>query len=128
MRTLLLTALWLHLACSVLLMGAFFMLLLAGAPRASAARRWDQAVVAGSRVLVLLAIGSGIVWLLVRTALFESRAQAALDPRAVLRAVLDTWPGFVWLARHGVLLVLAAFLATRPDVGERRNWIAARRR
>ena len=126
MRALLLAALWLHLASSLLLMGAFFMLLLAGAPRASAARRWDQAVVAGSRVLVLLALGSGIVWLLVRTALFESRAQAALDPRAVLRAVLDTWPGFVWLARHGVLLVLAAFLATRPDVGERRNWIAAR--
>ena len=126
MRVLLLTALWVHLASSVLLMGAFFMLLLAGAPRASAARRWDAAVIAGSRVLVLLAIGSGIVWLLVRTALFESRAQAALDPRAVLRAVLDTWPGFVWLARHGVLLVLAAFLAIRPDVGERRNWIAAR--
>src|SRR5256884_1298924 len=102
------------------------MLLLAGAPRASAARRWDAAVGAGSGVLVRLAIGSGIVWLLVRTALFESRAEAALDPRAVLRAVLDTWPGFVWLARHGVLLVLAAFLATRPDVGERRNWIAAR--
>ena len=126
MRVLLLTALWVHLASSVLLMGAFFMLLLAGAPRAPAARRWDEAVVAGSRVLVLLAIGSGIVWLLVRTALFESRAQAALDPRAVLRAVLNTWPGFVWLARHGVLLVLAAFLAIRPDVGERRNWIAAR--
>jgi len=126
MRALLLTALWLHLASSVLLMGAFFMLLLAGTPRAPAARRWDEAVVSGSRVLVLLAIGSGIVWLLVRTALFESRAQAALDPRAVLRAVLDTWPGFVWLARHGVLLVLAAFLAIRPDVGETRNWIAAR--
>src|SRR2546429_410280 len=102
------------------------MLLLAGVPRASAARRWDEAVVTGSRILVLLAIGSGIVWLLVRTALFEGRAQAALDPRAVLRAVLDTWPGFVWLARHGVLLVLAAFLAIRPDVGETRNWIAAR--
>jgi putative copper resistance protein D len=126
MRLLLLTALWVHLASSVLLMGAFFMLLLAGAPRASAARRWDDAVVAGSRVLVLLAIGSGIVWLLVRTALFESRAQAALDPRAVLRAVLETWPGFVWLARHGVLLVLAVFLAVRPDVAEKRNWIAAR--
>ncbi len=126
MRVLLLTALWVHLAASVLLMGAFFMLLLAGTPRASAARRWDEAVVAGSRVLVLLAIGSGIVWLLARTALFESRAQAALDPRAVLRAVLDTWPGFVWLARHGVLLVLGAFLAIRPDVVARRNWIAAR--
>ena len=39
MRALLLTALWIHLASSVLLVGAFFMLLLAGPARASTARR-----------------------------------------------------------------------------------------
>ena len=42
------------------------------------------------------------------------------------RAVLDTWPGLVWLARHGLLVLLGAFLALRADVAARRNWIAAR--
>ena len=81
---------------------------------------------AWSRLLVLVALGSGIVWLLVRTAIFENRPHAALEARAVWHAVLDTWPGLVWLARHGLLIVLGAFLAIRADVAERRNWIAAR--
>ncbi len=81
---------------------------------------------AWSRLLVLVALGSGIVWLLVRTAVFENRPHAALEARAVWHAVLDTWPGLVWLARHGLLIVLGAFLAIRADVTERRNWIAAR--
>jgi putative copper resistance protein D len=126
MRALLLTALWMHLASLVLLVGAFFTLLLAGAPRTPTARRWDATVVTWSRRLVLIALGSGIVWLLVRTALFENRAHAALEPGAVARAVLDTWPGLVWLARHGLLVVLAAFLAIRASVDARRPWLAAR--
>ena len=126
MRPLLLAALWVHLACCVLLTGSFFMLLLAGLPRAPVARRWDGQVLTWSRVLVLVALGSGVVWLLVRTAVFENRAHAAFEARAVWHAALDTWPGLVWLARHGVLVVLAAFLAMRMDVAERRNWIGAR--
>ena len=126
MRALLLATLWVHLASCVLLMGGFFMLLLAGLPRASAARRWEAMVVAWSRLLVLAAFGSGIIWLLLRTATFENRFHAALEARAVWHALLDTWPGLVWLARHGLLLVLGAFLAIRADVAERRNWIAAR--
>jgi len=126
MRALVLAVLWVHLASSVLLTGAFFMLLLAGPPVAPAARRWDGAVVAWSRLLVLVAFGSGIVWLMVRTAAFENRPHAAVEARAVWHAVLDTWPGLVWLARHGLLLVLGAFLAIRADVAERGNWIASR--
>ena len=126
MRALLLTALWVHLASCVLLVGAFGMLLLAGLPREATAHRWDRALVRRSRLLVLVALGSGIVWLLVRTAVFENRLPAALEPRAVWHAVLDTWPGLVWLARHGLLVVLGAFLAMRANVVERRNWIAAR--
>ena len=126
MRLFLLAALWVHLASSVLLTGAFFMLLLAGVPRGPTARRWDTRVVVWSRLLVLVVIGSGIVWLLLRTAGFENRPQAALEPRAVWHAVLDTRPGLVWLARHGLLVVLGAFLAMRADVAERRNWIVAR--
>jgi putative copper resistance protein D len=126
MRLFLLGALWVHLASSVLSVGAFFMLLLAGPPGASTARRWDEKVVAWSRLLVLVALGSGLVWLLLRTAVFENRLQAALEPRAVWHAVLETRPGLVWLARHGLLVVLAAFLAMRANVVETRNWIAAR--
>lgn len=126
MRVLLLAVLWAHLASCVLLTGAFFMLLLAGLPPASAARRWDGGVVNWSRLLVLVALGSGIGWLMVRTAVFENRPHAAFEVRAVWHAVLDTWPGLVWLARHGLLIVLGAFLAIRADVAERRNWIAAR--
>ncbi len=126
MRALLLVALWVHLASGVLLTGAFFMLLLAGPPKTPVARRWDEAVVAWSRLLVLLALGSGIVWLMARTAVFENRPHAALEVRAVWHAVLDTWPGLVWLARHGLLIVLGAFLAIRADLAETRNWIAAR--
>ena len=126
MRALLLTALWVHLASSVLLVGVFFMLLLGGPGDAPTARRWDRTIVAWSRLLVLVALGSGIVWLLVRTALFENRPHAALELRAVWHAVLDTWPGLVWLARHGLLVVLGAFLTIRADVVETRNWIAAR--
>ena len=126
MSALLLAALWVHLVCAVLLVGAFGMLLLAGPSRVEAARRWDTEVVARSRLLVLIAFGSGIVWLLVRTALFENRVDAALEPRAVGRAVLDTWPGLVWLARHGLLLVLGAFIAISVNVADTVNWIVAR--
>jgi len=126
MNWLLLVALWVHLANCVLLTGAFFAVLLGGLPRVAVARRWDERVVGWAPALLLLALVSGIASLLGRTAVFENRPHAALEARAVWHAVLDTWPGFVWLTRHGILIVLGIFLAMRPDVRERRNWIAAR--
>lgn len=126
MTRLLFAVFWVHLVSGVLLVGMLFMLLLAGRPRGATARGWDRSLVRWSRVLVFIAIGSGIVWLMVRTAVFENRPGAALEPDAVSRAVLDTWPGLVWLARHGLLALLAAFQAMRANLAERRNWIAAR--
>src|SRR5262249_17891870 len=126
MRALLLVALWMHLSACVLGTGSFFTLLLAGPGRGRTARRWDGAIGTWARILVIVALGSGVVGLLARTAVFENRPHAALDPRAVWRAVLDTWPGLVWLGRHGVLVVLGAFLAMRADVTASRDWIAAR--
>ena len=87
MSAVLLTALWIHLAASVLLTGGFFVLLLAGASGSTAARNFDRAVVGWSRRLIVLALVSGVVWLLVRTALFENRVHAVLEPRAVWHAV-----------------------------------------
>ena len=126
MRLLLLGALWIHLATCVALVGAFLMLLLAGPGRGPTARCWDTTVVRWSRVFVLVALASGVLWLLLRTASFENRPGAALEPRAVWHALLDTWPGLVWLARHALLVVLGVFLAIPTDVTERGNWIAAR--
>ena len=126
MSLLLPAVLWVHLSSSVLLVGASFMLLLAGRSDRRTARAWEETVIAGSRLLVLVAFGSGITWLLVKTAVFEGRAEAALEPRAVLGVLLDTQAGLVWLARHGLLLVLGAFLAIRANIVEARNWIAAR--
>jgi len=126
MRALLLAAVWLHLAAGVLLTGALFMLLLAGPPTASGARRWDRATMRWSLLLVLLAVACGIAWLLARTAVFENRPHAALEARAVWHAAMDTWAGLVWLTRLGLLTVLGAFLATRADVEQKWNWIGAR--
>jgi putative copper resistance protein D len=126
MRLLLFSTLWVHLASSVLLTGAFFMVLLAGAPSASTAHQWDARVLAWSRRLLLVVIGSGTVWLLLRTASFENRPEAAFEPWTVWHAVVDTQPGLVWLARHSLLLILGVFLAMRADVAERCNWVFAR--
>jgi putative copper resistance protein D len=126
MSALLLGALWAHLAACVLLMGSFGMLLLAGRPTTPTARRWDEIVVRGCRLLVLVAIAFGVAWLLARAAIFENRPDARLEARGVSRALLDTWPGFVWLARHALLIVLGAFLAIRADLSARHEWMAAR--
>ena len=125
MTALLFAALAVHLAACVLVTGALFVLLLAGPPPMSM-RRWEQRVLSGARWLVLVALVSGVIWLVVRTALLEGRADAALQVRAIRQAMLDTWPGLVWTVRHGLLILLAAFLLTRGDVSSRRNWIAAR--
>src|SRR5262249_47208798 len=109
-----------------LLVGAFFMLLLAGPSRLPTARRWDGTVVAWSRLFLLVALASGVAWMVERTAVFENRPLAALEPRAVWHAILDTRPGLIWLGRHSLLIWLGAFLAMRADLSDTRNWIAAR--
>jgi putative copper export protein/mono/diheme cytochrome c family protein/peroxiredoxin len=126
MTALLFAALAVHLTACVLVTGAFFVLLLAGPPPISTMRRWEQQVLSGARWLVLVALGSGVIWLVVSTALFEGRPDAALEARAIGHAMLDTWPGLVWTVRHGLLIVLAAFLIIGGDVSTRPNWTAAR--
>jgi len=126
MTALLFAAMAVHLAACVLVTGAFFVLLVAGPPPISTMRRWEQSVLSAARWLVLVALGSGAIWMVVRTALFEGRSDAALEAQAIRHAMLDTWPGLVWTVRHGLLIVLAAFLLTGGNVSVRRNWIAAR--
>jgi putative copper resistance protein D len=40
--------------------------------------------------------------------------------------MLETRAGFLWTVRHGLLIVLAAFLFLDSDVSARQDWIAAR--
>jgi putative copper export protein/mono/diheme cytochrome c family protein/peroxiredoxin len=126
MNAVLLTALWIHLTACALVVGALSMSLLAGPARCPAMYRWEEGILRIARWSVLVALGSGIIWLVTRTALFEGRPDAAHDVLAVSRAALDTWPGQVWIARHGLLLVLAAFLSVSGDVSAPRNWWVAR--
>jgi putative copper resistance protein D len=102
------------------------MLLLAGPPATPVISGWERRVLSAARWLVAVALCSGIAWLAVRTALFEDRPEAALEAGAIWRSMLDTWPGQVWMVRHCLLIVLAAFLLTHGDVSGRRSWIAAR--
>ena len=121
-----LAARWLHLASSVLLVGAAAMIVLAGRSDRATAQRWERRVLALAWVWALLALVSGLVVLGVQTALFEGRAGAAFDPRAIGRVLLETQGGRVWLVRAGLLTVLAAFLSLRVSVERRADWRAAR--
>src|SRR5262245_48093552 len=102
------------------------MVLLAGAPSASATHQWEARVLAWSRRLLLVVLGSGTVWLLLRTASFENRPEAAFEPWTVWHAVVDTQPGLVWLARPSLLPIPGVFLAMRAAVAKRWNWVCAR--
>src|SRR5438128_231725 len=55
-----------------------------------------------------------------------ARGRAALDPAALLRVLLETQAGHVWLARHGLLILLAAWVALVPERDDETDWLAAR--
>ncbi len=117
---------WIHLAASVLVVGALSAPLIVGrSPRATAVA-WEQGVLRRARWLLLVALAAGLGTLGYQTALLEGRLSAALETAALGRVLLDTRGGHVWLARHGLLLLLAAFLLLRGDTSRRADWLAAR--
>lgn len=126
MNAALLSALWIHVSACVLLTGSFLLLLLAGPPQTPIFHRWENRVLTVTRWLSVAALVSGVVWLAARTAVFEGRTEAAFDPKAVLHAMLDTWPGLVLMTRLGLLLILAAVLQLRADVARKLDWYALR--
>jgi putative copper export protein len=126
MTTLLFAAQWIHLTLCVLLAGGFCVLLLAGQPRTALTRQWEQRVLRWACFTVVGALLSGVVVMSAQTALFEGRPAASLEPHAILRAVLDTRLGLVWMARQGLLLVLAVFLVLSREAHAGTSWIAAR--
>lgn len=117
---------WIHLASSVLVVGALSApLVVGGAPRPTAVA-WEERTLARARWLLLVALAAGVGTLGYQTALVEGRMSAALEPSAVARVLLETQGGRVWLARHGLLLLLGAFLVLRGDTSRRIDWLAAR--
>ncbi len=110
MTTLLFAAQWIHLTLCVLLTGSFCILLLAGEPPTALAPQWEQRVLRWAHFTVVGALLSGVVVMSIQTAQFEGRPAAALEAHGILRAMLDTRLGLVWMARQGLLLVLAVFL------------------
>jgi putative copper resistance protein D len=121
-----LTARWLHLAASILLVGVSIMIVMAGRSDRPTARRWERRMLAAGRGLALLALVSGLGVLAAQAALFEGRAGAAFELGALTRVLLDTQAGHVWLVRFGFLAVLAAFLLVRLSVAKPADWRAAR--
>ena len=93
MTTLLFGAQWVHVAQCVLLTGAFFLLLLAGRPATDFMRHWEQRVLRGARWYVIVALASGAIVLAAEAGLFEGRPEAALEPRAIWHAMLETRVG-----------------------------------
>src|SRR5438132_5743785 len=102
------------------------MIVLAGRSDRTTAQRWERTVLTSACWLTLVALASGIVVVATQTALFEGRAAAAFEPRAIGRVLVQTQAGHVWLVRAGFLALLAAFLSIRLSVERRADWRAAR--
>src|SRR5262245_15170390 len=117
---------WAHLTSCLLVVGSFGALLLAGRASRPTALGWEARVMRGARFTLLVALATGLVALVQQAALAEGRAGALLDGAALARFALETQGGVVWLARHGLLVLLAAFvaLAGRPRDGA--DWLATR--
>jgi len=121
-----LAARWLHLASSVLLVGAAAMIVIAGRSDRATAQRWERRVLSCAWGFALLALVSAVVVVGTQTALFEDRTSAAFEPRAIGRVLVQTQAGHVWLVRAGFLVLLAGFLSMRMTVERRADWRAAR--
>jgi putative copper resistance protein D len=121
-----LAARWLDLSACVLLVGVFADLLASGRSDRPTVLSWEARMLRWACVLAAVAVGAGLIALAYQTAVLVGAPSAALDGASLLRVLLDTQSGRIWLARHGVLLLLTAFLLLRADVTRPLDWTAAR--
>jgi putative copper resistance protein D len=115
-----------HLAAAVAVLGAYLALLLAGPPRWPTARVWEGRVAAAARLGLLALLALGLALLALQAAVAEGRAAAVAEPRAWLGMLLQTQGGRIWAVRHGLLVVLTAFVVLAGPAARRSDWIAAR--
>jgi putative copper export protein/mono/diheme cytochrome c family protein len=117
---------WAHLVIVVALVGATTALVLAGRSDRATAEAWQRATLRASCWLVVLALISGVATLAHQAALASGQLDALLRPQIAARVLFDTHAGRVWLIRHGLVLLLAAFLFARPAVASSGDWLALR--
>ena len=107
---------WVHLASGITLVGTFLLLLLAGRPPKPTAARWEADALGLARAAALLALIAGLGALAIQTVVLEGRSAALLEATALARVLGATRFGTVWIFRHGLLLLLAAFLLVRLPI------------
>jgi putative copper resistance protein D len=117
---------WIHLAASLFVVGALSAPLIVGHSPRPAARLWEDGVLRRARWGLLVALAAGLGALGYQVAIVEGRGAAALETAALGRVLLETQGGQVWLARHGLLLLLGVFLVLRGDTSHRVDWLGAR--
>jgi putative copper resistance protein D len=114
------------LSASIVVVGSAAILLFAGRSDRPTALAWQSRVDALMRGFVWLALVAGALVLAQQAATLETRAAAAMEAPALARVALETRFGHVWLVRHGLLLLLAVFVALRFDLRRAVDWRAAR--
>ena len=117
---------WGQLLGAVALVGTTSVLLLAGRSDRPTARAWEARMLAWTRALAVFALASGVLALVWQAAHLSDRPTAAIEWTALRRVLLETQAGHVWLVRHGLLLLLAAFTAVRLATETVADWVATR--
>jgi putative copper resistance protein D len=77
-------------------------------------------------MLAIVAVGAALVAVAHQTAVVTGRNAAALEPASILMVMLDTHAGRIWLARLGLLALVAAFVGLTPFAAPRPDWLAVR--
>jgi putative copper resistance protein D len=125
---------WLHAVSAVSLVGIFAGLVLVARPAARAAgpegrdriHELDARLVALAGWALAITLGAGVLdlWRQVGVAT-GAGLRESLDGGRILSVLLDTRYGTVWLARSGLLVLLAMLLRLASEEGER-DWLALR--
>ena len=109
-----------------MLVGSAALLLAAGRSDRPTALAWQRRIVRGSAALVLVAVVAGLVALAHQTAVVSGRRAAALEPASIVTVLLETHAGRIWLARLGLLGLVATFVLLAPRAISRLDWLAVR--
>ncbi|HEY7138584.1 MAG TPA: CopD family protein [Methylomirabilota bacterium] len=125
---------WLYTLGAVSLVGAFASLVLVVRPAARAAgdhgsaglRELDARLLALTRAALIVTVAAGVLdlWRQVGVATGAS-ARESLEAGRILSVLFDTRYGTVWLARTGLLALLAALLLL-ADVDDESGWLPLR--
>lgn len=110
----------------LLIVGVLAMSLLAGPPDKPTARQWQGRLAGSARWLVALALLLGVAALGWQVTVVTGRADGIANSAAWLRLLGATQYGTVWLVRHALLLLLAAFVLFREQDESRADWLGWR--